>query len=95
MIGYQNVSKGTRRIDKFEKFGQIHEDLLAKLAAALEIDDHTVARLIEEDRQWTEPGDINVPYLRFGRRRDQFQSGAWHPKRSDRTATDRTRRGRH
>ena len=51
MIGYQNVNKGYRRIDKFEKFGQVHEDLLAKLAAALEIDDQTVSRLIEEDRQ--------------------------------------------
>ena len=72
MIGYQNISKGSRRIDQFEKFGQIHEDLLAKLAAALEIDGHTVARLIEEDRQWTEPGDFNVPYLRVGRRRIYF-----------------------
>ena len=72
MIGYQNVSKGNRRIDNFEKFGQVHDELLAKLAAALEIDDHTVARLIEEDRQWKEPGDINTPYMRFGRRRVYF-----------------------
>ncbi len=50
MVGYRNVGKGASRIDKFEKYGQIHEDLLIKLAAALGIDHQTVARLIEEDR---------------------------------------------
>lgn len=49
--GYRNVSKGSRRIDQFEKLGQIHEDLLVKLAVALGIDDQTVAYLIEEDRR--------------------------------------------
>ena len=51
MVGYQNVSKGCRRIDNFEKFGLIHEQLLVKLAAALGIDHQTATRLIEEDRQ--------------------------------------------
>lgn len=50
-IGYRNVSKGASRIDKFEKFGEVHEGLLLKLAAALGIDNETVAMLIEEDRQ--------------------------------------------
>lgn len=151
--GYRNVSKGSRRIDQFEKFGQIHEDLLVKLAAALGINQETIARLVEEDRReylaeweqwvntpikpsvilghiggfsWSEPlpenvareaaeeyaatvakekgrpiclvlsrrvsiwfdaegnrtsvqeakpGDINVPYLRFGRRKATFDLG--------------------
>jgi hypothetical protein len=51
MIGYKNVSKGSRRIDQFERWSVIHEDLLRKLAAALDIDNQTVARLIEQDRQ--------------------------------------------
>jgi hypothetical protein len=50
-IGYKNVGKGASRIDRFEKWGGIHEILLVKLAAALGINDETVARLIEEDRQ--------------------------------------------
>lgn len=51
MIGYRNLSKGCRRIDNFEKFGQVHEQLLPKLAAALGIDSEAVAHLIDEDRQ--------------------------------------------
>ncbi len=51
MVGYRNVSKGANRIDRFEQWSRIHEDLLLKLAAALGIDHQTVARLIEEDRR--------------------------------------------
>ncbi len=51
MMGYRNISKGCRRIDRFEKFGDICEELLVKLAVALTIDQQTVARLLDEDRQ--------------------------------------------
>lgn len=51
LCGYRNVSKGARRIDNFETWGEIHETLLTKLAAALGIDSGTITRLIEQDRQ--------------------------------------------
>ena len=35
MVGYANVSKGYRRIDLFERTGQCHPILFAKLSAAL------------------------------------------------------------
>ena len=151
--GIDNVSKGASQIDRFEKWSEIHETLLMKLAAALGIDSQTVASLIETDRQnyvqewvaWAnipvrpviitghiggfcngttlpegttredaeqyaaniakemdrpillvfsrrlsiefdregnrtavneaQPGDINVPYLRFGRRKAMFNFG--------------------
>ena len=72
MIGYKNVSKGASQIDKFEKWNEIHETLLMKLADALGIDGQTVARLIQEDRhryvkEWTQWADSRVrPSLIFG-----------------------------
>lgn len=50
-IGYTNVSKGCNRIQKFEQQGNIHANLLRKLADALGIDDATIDALIEQDRR--------------------------------------------
>ena len=53
MVGYSNIAKGIRRIETFEGCGDITNDLLVKLAAALEIDEETIGRLSEEDlREW-------------------------------------------
>ena len=53
LVGYTNISKGIRRIGDFEETGYIAEDLLAKLAMALEIEQATVNRLYYEDyREW-------------------------------------------
>ncbi|NLF69661.1 MAG: helix-turn-helix domain-containing protein [Candidatus Anammoximicrobium sp.] len=62
--GYQNLSKGSNRIDRFENTGEIHVLLYPKLADALGIDRETCERLNEEDRQqarreWLEY--INTP----------------------------------
>lgn len=51
MIGYTNATKGCNKILKFEQRGEIHADLLRKLADALGIADSTIDALIEEDRQ--------------------------------------------
>ena len=52
-VGYRNVVRGIRRIDTFEQTGVAHSDLLAKLAAALDVDRTTVTRLAYEDyRDW-------------------------------------------
>ncbi len=72
LVSYQNISKGANRIDKFEKSGQIQGELLVKLAAALGIEQATVASLIEQDRQrylqeWTAWADTPIhPSLIFG-----------------------------
>ena len=62
--GYQNVSKGSNRIDRFEQTGDVHPILYVKLAAALGIDAETCDRLNGEDarqarREWLEY--INTP----------------------------------
>ena len=51
LAGYRNVSKGANRINKFEGGGDIHAELLHKLADVLSIDRQTVDRLVEEDRR--------------------------------------------
>jgi hypothetical protein len=51
MVGYKNVSKGSNRIALFEREDTVKEDLLVKLAEALDIDLPTVERLIEQDHQ--------------------------------------------
>jgi transcriptional regulator with XRE-family HTH domain len=51
LVGYNNVSKGANRINKFEGGGDIQAQLLLKLADVLGIDRQTVDRLIEEDRR--------------------------------------------
>lgn len=68
-IGYANVTKGCNKIRQFEERGEIHADLLRKLADALGIEMGVVNRLIEEDRrecdrQWNEWADQPIaPHL--------------------------------
>lgn len=50
MVGYKNVSKGSRRVETFEQTGHVRRELLDKLATALGIDAATVNSLVEEDR---------------------------------------------
>jgi hypothetical protein len=38
-VGYVNVSKGFRKIDRFERTGQCHPILFAKLTTALQVDE--------------------------------------------------------
>ena len=64
MCGYQNLGRGSNRIDRFEQTGEIHVGLYPKLVAALGIDQEICDRLNEEDRQqarrvWLEY--INTP----------------------------------
>src|SRR5262249_14648590 len=74
VVGYRNVSKGSNRICRFERNGEITEELLVHLADALGIDFSTVERLIEEDRldrlrEWEEwvsqpaPMSLVVKYM--------------------------------
>ena len=69
LVGYQNVTKGCNRIQKFEERGEIHADLLRKLAVVLGIDGDTINDLIEQDRreferEWNEWADVPIrPYL--------------------------------
>ena len=50
-VGYKNISKGSNRISKFERFGEIPGELLEKLAQVIGIEESTIDVLIEEDRQ--------------------------------------------
>ncbi len=50
-LGYKNINRGCNRLTEFEHEGRIRGDLLAKLAAVLDIDEATVQALLEEDRQ--------------------------------------------
>jgi hypothetical protein len=65
MIGYVNVSKGYRRIDKFERTGQCHPILFAKLMTALQVDERTRIRLAYEDyKDWlATPANPPTPYM--------------------------------
>jgi hypothetical protein len=66
MVGYRNISKGSRRITRLEQQGDCTEDLLAALADAMSIDLQTVNTLIDQDRQehlraWEEWASEPVP----------------------------------
>ena len=65
MVGYANISKGYRKIDFFERHGQCHPMLFAKLAAALGIDERTRSQLAYEDyKDWlASPANPPTPYL--------------------------------
>jgi len=69
LAGYQNVTKGCNRIRRFEERGEIHANLLQKLADVLDIDDATIDAFIEQDRrdferQWNEWADQPIrPHL--------------------------------
>ena len=51
LAGYSNISKGSNRINSFERTGIVHTDLCIKLAGVLGIDRQTVDRLVDEDRR--------------------------------------------
>ncbi len=51
LVGYRNISKGANKIVRFEREGEVTEILLTALTEALHIDQDTVRRLIEQDRQ--------------------------------------------
>ena len=62
LVGYQNVTKGCNKITKFEERGEIHADLLRKLADSLGIGAATIDALIDCDRRefervWNEWAD--------------------------------------
>jgi hypothetical protein len=51
--GYSNVSKGSNRIQKFERTGEIEPILLGKLASALGITPIEIHRAVAQDRaEW-------------------------------------------
>lgn len=45
------MSRGARRIFKFEELGIVHADLLCTLMTVLGVNQSTVARLLEQDRK--------------------------------------------
>jgi len=66
LVGYGNISKGANRIVRFEQEGVIDDELLIKLAKALEINWETVEELAEQDRKehieaWSKWVDEPVP----------------------------------
>ena len=74
IVGYRNVSKGSNKICRFERQGEITQELLVRLAAALGVDCGTVEQLIEQDhqeslREWEEwvsqptPMSLIVKYM--------------------------------
>ena len=50
-MGYKSIAGTTNKIVLFEERGNVRPDLFEKLKAALEIDDATVERLIEQDHR--------------------------------------------
>jgi transcriptional regulator with XRE-family HTH domain len=53
LVGYQNLSRGSNRIHKFESGGKIAPDLLARLSSALEVTPDEIRRPLSEDyREW-------------------------------------------
>jgi len=65
LLGYRNLNKGVRRVQTFERSGEIDGRLFQKLAAALEVDQATVNRLLQEDlEEWTKWVNEPIkPYL--------------------------------
>jgi len=50
-IGYQNLAKGSRRIQQLEREGRTVDGLLERLVSALDLDPAHVWSLVEQDRQ--------------------------------------------
>ena len=50
-MGYRSIAGTANKLVLFEELGDIRLDLFEKLKSALEIDDATVKRLIEQDRR--------------------------------------------
>ena len=71
LMGYRSIFGTANKIVTFEEKGDIRPDLFDKLKAALEIDDATVQRLIEDDRReflerWNDWADKTIePHLVF------------------------------
>ena len=65
MLGYANVSKGVRKIDTFERKGECHPILFAKLTEVLQIDKRSRIRAAYEDyKDWlAKPANPPTPYL--------------------------------
>jgi hypothetical protein len=65
MLGYGNIGKGARRVQAFERTGEIHSQLFTNLMAVLEIDEATVNRLRQKDLEdWTKWANEPIrPYL--------------------------------
>ncbi len=66
LVGYKNIGKGANCIVRFERQGIINDDLLIKMAKALEIDWATVEEIAAQDRRehieaWTKWADEPVP----------------------------------
>ena len=62
---YRNIEKGCNRIQQFENYGDIHDELLKKLATALDISNDDIRRCIAADKaEWEQWADEPVePYL--------------------------------
>lgn len=85
MVGYNNLSKGSNKIVRFEREGVITEELLARLADVLHIDFATVESLIEQDRQdrlrqWEEWVSQPVPMQLIAKIIPAVYSGVSLPK---------------
>ena len=65
LAGYQNLNKGSNRIQKFEAGGKVAPDLFAKLAAILEVNPDEVRRSLAEDyKEWLAWANVPIrPYL--------------------------------
>lgn len=59
--GYRNIAKGCNRIQQFENYGDIHDELLEKLATALDISNDDIRRCIAADKaEWEQWADEPV-----------------------------------
>jgi len=65
LLGYVNVTKGSNKVIKFERDGNIKPDLFHKLATVLEISDDDIRRSIEADKaEWERWADEPIePHL--------------------------------
>ncbi len=65
LLGYKNVAKGSNKVIKFERDGNIRPDLFSKLAAVLEISAEDIRRCIQEDKaDWQRWSDEPIePHL--------------------------------
>ena len=71
LMGYRSIVGAANKIACFEERGDVRADFFQKLAAALDIDEPTIQRLIEQDRrefveQWNKWADEPItPHLVF------------------------------
>jgi hypothetical protein len=66
LMGYRNVAKGLRRLDRLEADGDYHPQVLEKLVSVLDLDEDEVRRAVERDRRdmeraWEDWADTPVP----------------------------------